>query len=242
MTFSIIQKSQLDTILAPFDTIFDKEWVLKRPNLQYPLVQNEPYRMEINKWMKFFQSKGWLTPTVIKRLRTSRTFESFYSKINEFRCGYFFEKILHFKLSGYEVRTINNKDVEFEGFIDDTKVIIEVKSPMDYPLDLMYCGSFNNSGKVFEVISKSIEKLPKDVPAIIVLSDGLNVTLFADPMAQNAVWKILENKDYKKISAICILGNIYHQDMYKIGWAVNSNANYPINEDIFAGYQKIPKL
>jgi hypothetical protein len=153
--------------LEPLDDIFDETWLASRPELCYPLGENREYRKEVNKWLQFFNEKGWLDEKLIKRLRNSNTWTSFYSKINEFRAGYFLEKKLNFILSSYEVSTIDNKNVEFKGKVSDFDVFIEVKTPLDLNRKSQKGGWFNGSDKVCESLHKAVEQLPENAPVFL---------------------------------------------------------------------------
>jgi len=72
-----------------------------------------------------------------------------------------------------------------------------------------------------------------------VLSDDLNVPLLDDPLTCNSIWTSFNSPDYEKISAVCILGDISHEHMYKMLWAVNHTAKNPIDESVFNGFEKI---
>jgi len=232
----------MNTQLIPLDKIFDKQWLSLRKELQYPLEKNQNYRVEVNNWLQFFDKKGWLDQKLIKRLRNARTWTSYYSKINELRAGYFFKEKLNFSISGYEAPTHDNKNVEFKGRVKSVDMFIEVKTPLDLDRKLYKGGWFNNNNKIYEVLDKAAEQLPDNASTIVVLSDDLNLPLLLDPLAQNSIWIIFNSTDYEKISAICILGNIFHEDMYKMLWATNSNAKKLIDEGIFSGFNKLHQL
>lgn len=224
------------------DVIFGKKWLNSRSELQYPLGKNQEYRIEVNKWLKFFDKKKWLDEKLIKRLQSANTWSSYYSKINELRTGYFFEIKLNFVLTQYEAQTTKEKNVEFKGTINDIVVFIEVKTPLDLDRKLWKGGWFNSSDKVYDLLDKAIEQLPNNASAIVVFSDDLNVSLIDDTLAQNSIWTSFNSSDYQKVSAVCILGNIYHEYMYEMLWAINDNASFPLKEEIFKLYPKIEKL
>ena len=113
--------------LKPFDDVFPEHWISERPSLVYPLSKNQPYREEVTRWLAFFQQKGWLQAPVVTRLQSARSWASFYSKINEFRAGYFFETKLGVELQIYEAHTVSDHTVEFEGAYEGRKLFVEVK-------------------------------------------------------------------------------------------------------------------
>lgn len=224
------------------DDIFGEKWLNSRLELQYPLVKNQEYRMEVNNWLIFFANKKWLDEKLIKRLQSANTWSSYYSKINELRTGYFFEIKLNFVLTQYEAPTTKGKNVDFKGTVNDAVVFIEVKTSLDLDRKLWKGGWFDGSDKVYDLLDKAIEQLPNDAPAIVVFSDDLNVSLYDDTSAQNSIWTSFNSPDYQKVSAVCILGNIYHGDTYKMLWAINDNASFSIKEEIFKRFPKIEKL
>ncbi len=233
--------------LIPLDNIFDEQWLKERPELQYPLSKNQKYREEVNNWLHLFDAKKWLDDKLIKRLQNANTWTSYYSKINELRAGYFFEKKLNFVLSAYEVSTIDNKNVEFKGRVNGVDVFIEVKTPLHLKKKrsgwLNINGPWRKGDIIYEIgkcLDKATKQLPDNAQSIVVLSDDFNVSLF------DCVQHILDNicilfdsYDYQKISALCILGDIYYENMYQMMWTGNDNTNHPISEDIFKGYNKI---
>ena len=232
----------MDTQLTPLDEIFDKQWLSSREELQYPLGRNQDYKIEVNNWLQFFDKKGWLDENLIQRLRHANNWSSYYAKMNELRAGYFFEKKLGFNLIKYEVPTEESKNVEFEGEIKGVNIFIEVKTPLDLDRKLHRGGWFNNEDKIYDVLDKATEQLPHNAVTIVVLSNDLNVSLFSDPMGQDCIWTSFNSSGHDKVSAVCILGDIYHYHMYEMLWAANLSARKPIDESIFDGFKKINKM
>ena len=241
MTYSIIKKSQLED-RKYLDSIFPKKWIDQRPELRYALSENQEYRVEVNKWLEFFDSKGWLTKNLIKRLQTANSWASFYSKINELRAGYFLETELGIKLNKYEANSTGEKNVEFKGTINDDEVYFEVKTPLNLNNRNFRCGSFNGSGKIIDCLNKANEQFSGSSLNIVVLSDDLKVPLSFDLLAQNTIWRLLNCGSYPKISTVLIVGNIYHEAMYRMRWAMNPNATFSLERGLFNNYEKIKKL
>lgn len=225
--------------IKPLTDIFTEQWLNQRPELQYALGKNNYHINEVNKWLIFFQQKNWLNKHLIKRLQSARTWPSYYAKINELRAGYFFDEIVGIKLTDYEKLTIGNKNVEFEGVINNKNILIEVKTPLNLERKHYCGGSFNGSDKIREVIDKSIKQLPNNHITIVVLSDDLVVPLVEDLLAQNFIWNCFKSNTYQKISAICILGNIYKEDTYDMHYAVNPYAMKSIDSKIFEKFKLI---
>jgi hypothetical protein len=217
--------------------IFPQDWITKRPQLKFPLSKNQEYMNEVEKWLQFFEVKGWLTESLKKRLRTATSWSSFYAKINELRAGYFFEKKLQFVLNEYESPTINGKNAEFKGKINGEEVFIEVKSPLKF--ERSSGGSFDSSEEVREVLEKAIKQLPSGSMNIVVLSDDLDVSLFSDLNAQSSIITNFNGAEFEKISTVCILGNIFFEDMYKMIFAQNLNANIKLSSKNFRGFEEI---
>jgi len=236
--------------LLPIDDIFDNVWLNSRPALSYALGKNQKYIEEVNAWLGFFQQKGWLDAKLIKRLQSANTWSSYYSKINELRAGYFFEKKLNLILSEYEVQTVGDKNVEFKSRRDDVDIFIEVKTPLHFLKKEI--GWINIKGpwkkgdiiyEIYDCLDKAVMQLPNNSPTIVVLSDDLNVSLLDCPQhILNHIWTAFNSSEYMKVSVVCILGNIYHEDMYKMLWASNCNAKYQIDKAIFDGFNKIYQL
>lgn len=232
----------METRLTLLDDVFDKQWLGSRKELQFALGEKQNYRIQVNQWLQFFKFKNWLDDNLIKRLRTASNWTSYYSKINELRAGYFFEKKLKFILSKYESPTINDKNVEFKGRINNFDIFIEVKTPLNLDRKRYKGGWGNDNDIICEVLDKAIKQLPDNASTIIVLSDDLRVPILDDSFQQNIIWELLDTPDYQKVSAVCVLGDISIENMYEMRWAVNDNAKYPIDKDIFSGFKKIYQL
>lgn len=227
---------------ALLEKIFDSRWLSTRKELQYPLGRNQAYRIEVNKWLQFFDGKGWLDEGLVRRLRNANTWPSYYAKINELRAGYFFETQLNFQLTDYEFPTNAGKNVEFKGKTGDENIFIEVKTPLDLDRKTYRGGSFDSSDKIYDLLDRSSTQLPDGSRAIVVLSDDLNVPLFYDLLAWHSLWVAFNSSDYAKISAICILGNITHQEMYKMMWLVNPNAKTLVDPTMFRRFDQLPEM
>lgn len=205
------------------DQIFDANWFnsksKSRSQLIYPLIKNLKFRKELEKWFIYFKNKGWLDQKMIKDLRRASSWPSFYSKINELRTGFFFEKILNFNLTKYHAPVLN-KNIEFEGEVNNHKIYIEVKTPTEINSKLendRECISFDNSEIVTNLIRGSTSQLPNNEQNIVVLSDYLNVSLLNDiKVKKYTIPNLLNINEFKKISAVCILGNIYHETLYRM--------------------------
>lgn len=219
-----------------FTTIFTKKWIKTR-KLEYPLLNNIIYINEINNWLNFFNDKGWLTNEIKKNLLHSTSWSSFYGKINELRVGYFFEKHLKFKLYDFESITINGKNADFKGKINNREVFIEVKSPLK--LTKNSNGSFDNSKKIINIISKANQQFHPNSINIVVLCDDLEVSLHDDLLAQATIISLFNRVEFNSISTICILGNIYNEDMYKMIFIQNANANERLRSENFQGFHEI---
>lgn len=97
-------------------------------------------------------------------------------------------------------------------------------------------GSFNSSDTVLAVLEKAAPQLHPNHPNIVVLSDDTEVTLFIDTNAQFAVRDSFHGVDGNKMSAVVLLGNCTHQEMYKMSYIVNPDVNHPVDERMFAGF------
>lgn len=223
-------------ILNPLDDIFDNDWLqsINDSELQYALGMNDKYRLEVNNWLVFFSGKGWLDSHLVARLRSAKTWTSYYSKINELRAGYFLENKLNINLDYYEVSTHDNKDVEFRGLLDNSEIFIEVKTPLDLDRKLWKKGWVNNDDKICDVLEKAAAQLPSNKKTIVILSDDLKMPLLDDDQTGKIIRNCLNT--FPIISVVCILGNIYYDETYKMEYVVNLNANYSIEEVIFNNY------
>ncbi|MDP1808932.1 MAG: hypothetical protein Q8L35_05280 [Actinomycetota bacterium] len=234
-------------VLSPLDDIFDLAWWAKRADkeLRHALLTNQDYRAEVNKWLLLFESKGWLTSNVIKRLKTASSWSSFYSKINEFRAAYFIELKLGVDLENYESPTQSNKNVDFSGRQpgqDKSKIFIEVKTPLhhlDKAKRLRDGGGFDHGDIICGDLLKALAQAPQDSPFIVILSDDLVPHLELDLNAQDSIWMNFLGPCFNKISAVLMLGNVYKEEMYKMKWSVNQNANNPIDASLFDGFERI---
>jgi len=222
--------------------IFDKDWLnaLQDKEFEDALVKNDDYKKEVNDWLDFFDKKKWLDEKLKNRLRSGKTWASFYSKINEIRMAFFFEKKLNFYLTDYESQTINNKNVEFKARINNLELCIEIKTLPD----LIYKENLPIPEDVCDEIDKDLEKavkqLPEDKPNIVVLADDLRMSLLDDPRAQNDLYCLLNSSEYQKISAVCVFGNISLERMYEMKWALNDNAKFLLSKEIFDNFLELP--
>lgn len=219
----------------PLDRIFNDELMKKikaTDNSLFNALRKNKYRIEVNNWLINFGSKGWLK-SLEKRLYRSTTWSSFYSKINELRAGYFFEHVLGFRLIQYEAPTENRKNVEFKGIKNKAEFFIEVKTPLVLEKQNGISGwDGDNEPLVYDCLDKAITQLPQNGNNIVVLSDDLNLPLLYDGTIISSIKVYLNLPESEKIGAVCILGNIFIEDMYKREFIVNPNARKPIQEFI----------
>lgn len=222
------------------DKIFDDQWFNSKgklmPQLVYPLKRNPEFREEVEKWLTYFDNKGWLDQEMIKRLRMASSWLSFYSKMNELRAGYFFGNKLNFFLTKFNVPVLR-KNVDFEGTVNNSEIYIEVKTPTEANKKMgtkRESGSFDNTKVVYDLLKKATLQLPDAKYCIVVLSDYLNVSLLDDiKVRMYTIPGLFKLEDFKKISAVCILGNVYHETLYKMRLIINSNATCLVRENIF---------
>lgn len=228
------------------DEVFPSAWFsespLKKSGLVYPLQKNESYKKEVEKWFSFFKKRGWLDKNLKKKFRTSTTWSSFFSKINELRAGYFLENELHIKLVEYESKTNDQKNVEFLGIWNYEEIYIEVKSPLEFETTKRQGGWFDNSDKIAESLKKANEQIPPSSINIIVLSGDCNVPLFDDMKTQWSIMDSFENYSYPKISVVILLGSIYMEDIYRMEWCINPNAGMPIKKSMFSDFKEMQFL
>lgn len=223
-------------MLQPLDRIFNDSWKqnVRDGELRYA-IGSDKYRTEVNKWLIFFESKGWLDTRLKRKLRSAKTWPSYYSKVNELRAGYFFETKLNFSLTDHEFQTSKDRKVDFKGTKNKSDFFIEVKTPLDLDRRKYQGGSYNNSDKVYFLLDKALPQLPDDGKNIVVLSDDLKVPLLSDPLLKfnNTVETYFNSPESEKIGAVCVLGDIYHETMYKLDVTLNPNAKNPIDKIIF---------
>lgn len=230
--------------LQPFDRIFNDEWMdrMKKArvihNDLYCALRKNEYRKEVNKWLIYFENKGWLN-RLKQRLRMATTWPSFYSKINELRTGYFFEHRLGFQLTEYEATTNERKNVDFKGIKDNTEFFIEVKTPLDLEQKNWKISKWDGDHEilVYNLLDKAIAQLPQNGSNIIVLCDDLKLPLFYDGTIIPSIKDFLNS--YDLIGSVCILGSIFLEDIYKKEYVLNPNATSPIEDSIFQEVEKV---
>lgn len=231
-------------VLQPFDRIFNDEWMEQIKKVKdfnndlYCALRKNEYRKEVNKWLIYFENKGWLN-SLEQRLRMGTTWSSFYSKMNELRTGYFFEYKLGFRLSEYEATTNEPKNVDFKGIKDNTEFFIEVKTPLDGLRQKDWKISKwdgDNETLVYNLLDKAITQLSQNGNNIVVLCDYLNLPLFYDGTIIDSIKYFLNSNDL--VGCVCILGNTFSEDMYRSEYVLNSNATNPIDKSIFQRVEK----
>lgn len=224
-------------MLQPLDELFTNDWLNQRPALQYALRENIEYREEINRWFLLAQSKGWLDKSAVNRLRNANNWPSLYSKTNEFRAAYFLESYLDFSLTGCEIQMPNGKRADFESYSNGQKIFIHIKTPLD--LGPRKGSSFDDTNLALEMLDLVIPQLSENDSNIVVLSDDTAVTLLIQRMAQVAIRDTFNGFEYSNISAVMLLGSIYQEEMYKMLWAINPNAQHPISPSIFLDFSEM---
>ncbi|NTV31500.1 hypothetical protein HGA91_06005 [candidate division WWE3 bacterium] len=230
----------MSTNLVPtLQKVFPPEWVnqIADETLKYALCENQNFRVEVDKWLSLFDKKGWLTDGVINRLRRGNHWPGYYSKINEFRVGYFVETMLGLQLIEYESPTIRNKNVEFKCVsINEQMIYVEVKTPLNLERFGLRPQTDNNSDLIYSLLRKASVQLSDRKPSIVVLADDLNFPLLIDRDGQHYLESIFKDESLRTISAVCFMGGIFIETMYSIVWAINPHAAQPIDENLFIGF------
>lgn len=90
-------------------------------------IKNESWRNEIKKWLKYIQNKGELDRYLprITRMNSRKINEA----LAEISSAYLLESILNLKVTGWEVPTIRDQNVDFTIALYSKEVYCEVKSP-----------------------------------------------------------------------------------------------------------------
>lgn len=199
------------------------------------------FRTELNKWIKFFEDKSFWSESLKKRILGSSNWYAFYSTLNELKLGYFVENNLGIIVEEYEAKTNNNKNVEFRGKNKkNEKCFIELKTKIKE--NKSEFGHFNASGKACQAFADANKQFPRGHMNLLFMSNDLEVSLFSDVAAQNTVWNLLQQKKFSNISAVCLFGDIYMENMYKLYYAINGQAIKKINPNIFKNCKKIYKF
>lgn len=223
--------------LQPFDRIFNDEWMdrMKKArvvhNDLYCALRKNEYRKEVNRWLICFENKGWLKH-LEQRLRMATTWPSFYSKINELRTGYVFERKLGFQLTEYETTTNGRKNVDFKGTKNNIEFFVEVKTSFDLEQKDRKLSKWDGDHEtlVYNLLEKAVKQLPQNGNNIIVLCDDLNPPLLDDGTIICSIKEFLHS--YNLIGCVCILGSIFLEDIYEKGYVLNLNATNPIGDSI----------
>lgn len=195
------------------------------------------FREEFNKWVDFFEKKGFWSERLKKRILGSSDWYGFYSIINELKLGYFLEKKLGINIVDYEPITVNDKKVEFKGKAGSHDYYIELKTKIEK--NKRKSGSFNASDKTCYAFAEAQKQFLPITKNILFISNDLEVSLLDDVLAQNTVYDLLKQDKYKNISAVCLFGDIYIGNMYKLLYAINKYAINKISPNIFRNNERI---
>jgi len=158
---------------------------------------NELLENECEKWLVYLNNKGWLSeymPRLIKMDTKKRD-----EVLSEISSAYFLEEICGIPVKEVEQEGINNKRGDFIVSVDSMDVFCEVKSP-GWEADIVkeqgpkserlkmpkYINaetrSVGNSDAIRYAIEDAYEKLPEDMPNLLIINDDLWFSILDEPV------------------------------------------------------------
>jgi len=151
--------------------------------------------------------------------------DNYWQIMSEMRAIYIFNNLLKIPVIGIDVLTDKGKNVDFVIEYGDERTYIEVKDfiPTNEVLAKKSGSIGSEEEKICRALRRSIDKFSKRSCNVVVVADEntkrlplfmnlLTINLLAD--LGKILRTCLERDDYKKISAIMVLGGMYYKQQY----------------------------
>ena len=90
-------------------------------------IKNEALKKEIEKWLMYIKEKGELDR--FKPRLEKMSYRKIIETLTEISSAYILEELLNYKVTDWEVDTLNNSNVEFTIKLNSKDIYCEVKSP-----------------------------------------------------------------------------------------------------------------
>lgn len=195
-------------------------------------IKNVSWKNEIQKWLLYIKNKGELD-RFIPRL-TKMDSRKINEVLAEISSAYLLENILNFKVTGWEVSTNEDKNVDFTIDLNSEEVYCEVKCPT-WPSELSKkekLGSrkdqpkyknlevrwFNHSKNIGYAIRKAYPKFLSNCKNLVIVNDNLfvgildfpndapiKIALFNDSAAYDGLKGNFINKDYENVGGVLFI-------------------------------------
>lgn len=218
-------------------------------------IINDNWKKEINKWLVFIKNKGELKRFIprLTKMDNSKRDEA----LAEISSAYLLENELNFIVTGWEVLTKNNKNVDFVIESKVNKIFCEVKSPgwegelskkelMEGRKDQRKYipsewRSFGHWKNIRYAIKKAYPKFLSDCKNLVIIQDDLFVSILDFPTKTPIAIALYEetgqynnekgyfaNNDYENVGGILFIDiNPTNNKKYKIKFFPNENSKIP---------------
>lgn len=195
-------------------------------------IINDSWKKEIDKWLVFIENKGELKrfiPRLTKMDNNKRD-----EALAEISSAYFLENELHFIVTGWEVPTKNNKNVDFVIERKVNEIFCEVKSPgwegelskkelmggrkdkrKYIPSECRFFGHWKN---IRYAIKKAYPKFLSNCKNLVIIQDDLwvnildfptdiqiEIALFEDQSVYNNEKGVFTNSDYENVGGVLFI-------------------------------------
>jgi len=218
-------------------------------------IINDNWKKEIDKWLVFIKSKGELKRFIsrLTKMDNSKRDEA----LTEISSAYLLENELNFVVTGWEVPTKNNKNVDFVIEKKANEIFCEVKSPgwegelskkelmggrKDQPkYKHLEWRSFAHWRNIRYAIKKAYPKFLSNCKNLVIIQDDLwvnildfptdiqiEIALFEDQSVYNNEKGYFVNSDYENVGGILFIDiNPTNSKKYKIKFFPNENSKIP---------------
>ena len=218
-------------------------------------IINDNWKKEINKWLVFIKNKGELKRFIprLTKMDNSKRDEA----LAEISSAYLLENELNFVVTGWEVSTKNNKNVDFVIKGKSDEIFCEVKSPgWEGELskkELMGSRKDQQKYKHFEwrsfahwnniryAIKKAYPKFLSNCKNLVIINDDLfvstldfptktpiGIALYEETGQYNNEKGYFANSDYENVGGILFIDiNPTNSKKYKIKFFANENSKIP---------------
>jgi len=186
-------------------------------------IKNEAWKKEIEKWLIYIKEKGELDR--FKPRLQKMSYRKIKETLAEISSAYLLEEILNYKVTDWEVDTLNNSNVEFTIKLNSKDIYCEVKSPswQSELSDEEKVGKRKNQGKykknevrffghcknIRYAIKKAYPKFLKDCYNLVIIQDDLFVPILNWPTDTQINIALYENTGQLNREIGCFTGKDY---------------------------------
>jgi len=218
-------------------------------------IINDNWKKEINKWLVFIENKGELKRFIprLTKMDNSKRDEA----LAEISSAYLLENELNFIVTGWEVPTKNNKNVDFVIEEKVNEIFCEVKSPgwegelskkelMEGRKDQRKyipseCRFFGHWKNIRYAIKKAYPKFLSNCKNLVIIQDDLfvsildfptktpiDIALYEETGQYNNEKGVFTNSYYENVGGILFIDiNPTNSKKYKIKFFPNENSKIP---------------